>query len=137
MAVGSLYPGKLGCCQIERPLPGHGQEPFATPPLSIAMAAREPALTYHRLVDERRRMHGCRNRCNQRRRIGIAFKRSDTNDPAILHLGEKRTPMRMVANDLAGHGCRLSKSSSVDGLSQRGPEDQGILLTSDLLGSLQ
>jgi hypothetical protein len=69
-AVGSLYPSKLGCCQIERPIPGHGQESFATTPLSIALAAREPALADHQLVNARRRMHCCRNRSNKRRRIG-------------------------------------------------------------------
>jgi hypothetical protein len=81
--VASLYPSKLGCYQIERPLPGHGQESFATTPLSIALAAREPALADHRLVNARRRMRCCRNRSNKRRRVGIAFERSDTNDPAI------------------------------------------------------
>ena len=61
-------------------------------------------------------MNRGRDRLDQRRRIGIVLERPHAHDPAILDLGEKGAPMRMVADERHGHeeasDCRCGQPST-------------------------
>jgi hypothetical protein len=55
-------------------------------------------------------MHASRDSLDQFGRIGVVFEGSDADDAAILHLGEKRAPMGMIANEARCHDACLIES---------------------------
>src|ERR1051326_6565029 len=102
----AAHAAELAGNEIERLVPRHRHEALAAAADAIAGAALAPALAHHRLRHPQLGMHRRRHRLDPRRGFRVVLERPHADDLAVLDLGQKRAPMRMMADEL-GHGMCL------------------------------
>ena len=95
---------KLTGDEVERALPADRNETLAAATFTRARSAGEKAFAHYRRGDAVGRMHGLRDRLDQRRRIGVACERLDADDTPVADLGVERAPMRVMLDQSARHG---------------------------------
>src|SRR6266404_1547332 len=118
-AVFAPHAPKLASDEFERSLPRDWRKRLAAAALAACPSVLQPARSYHRATDAKRRMNRIRDRFNQRRWVGIEVEWDGADHRAVLYDGVERAPMGVVWNKLAIHRALVdsaTKPSTSDGV---------------------